>query len=123
MIEALGGPSRFSEDWQSRLPEANVIREIAAPTAGRIAVLDGHAIGLAVVHLGGGRLREGDRIDASVGFSDIIPLGFEVSKGQPVARIHAAGEKAAQEAERAYLDALTIGEHADPLPLMIERVG
>ncbi|AZQ68757.1 thymidine phosphorylase [Silicimonas algicola] len=123
MIEALGGPARFSEDWQSRLPEANVIREIAAPQSGKIAALDGHAIGLAVVRLGGGRLREGDRIDPSVGFSDILPLGAEVSKGEPVARLHAAGEKAAQEAERAYLDALTIGERAEPLPLMIERVG
>ena len=123
MIEALGGPARFSEDWQSRLPEANVIREIAAPQSGKIAALDGHGIGLAVVRLGGGRLREGDRIDPSVGFSDILPLGAEVSKGQPVARLHAAGEKAAQEAERAYLDALTIGERAEPLPLMIERVG
>ena len=123
MIEALGGPARFSEDWQGRLPEANAIREIAAPVAGTIAALDGHALGIAVVRLGGGRLREGDRIDPSVGFSDILPLGTEVKKGQPVARLHAAGEKAAQEAERAFLDAIAIGEHAEALPLVIERVG
>lgn len=123
LIAELGGPKDFSTDWRRRLPEANVIREIAAPRSGTIAALDGYGIGLAVVHLGGGRLREGDRIDPSVGFSDILPLGTEVSKGQPVARLHAASEKTAQAAERAYLDALTIGETAEVQPLLIERIG
>ena len=63
LIAALGGPQGFSENWQQPLPEANVIREIPAPQAGKIAALDGHTIGMGVVHMGGGRLREGDRID------------------------------------------------------------
>ncbi len=123
LVAALGGPEAFSEGWQRRLPEANVIREIPAPRAGRITALDGHAIGMGVVHMGGGRLREGDRIDPSVGYSDILPIGAEVAKGAPVARLHAASEKAAQAAERAYLSALTVGEDAAPVPLLIDRVG
>ncbi len=123
MVAALGGPQGFSEGWRARLPEANVIREIPAPQAGKIAALDGHAIGMGVVHMGGGRLREGDQIDPSVGYSDILPLGAEVAKGTPVARLHAANEKAAQAAERAYLSALTIAEDVTPPPLLIDRVG
>ncbi len=123
LVAALGGPESFSETWRQRLPEANVIREIAAPHAGRIAALDGHAIGMGVVHMGGGRLRESDRIDPSVGYSDILPIGDEVAKGAPVARLHAVSERAAQAAERAYLAALTIEDEAAPVSLLIDRIG
>lgn len=122
-VAALGGPDGFSDAWQQRLPEANVIREIPAPQAGKIAALDGYQIGMGVVHMGGGRLRETDRIDPSVGYSDVLPIGSEVTKGTPVARLHAASEKAAQAAEKAYLSALTIAEDAAPVPLLIDRVG
>lgn len=122
MIAALGGPEGFSTDWRRRLPEANVIREIAAPQAGRLAAYDGRRIGHGVVHMGGGRLRETDRIDPSVGYSDILPLGAEVRKGDPIARLHAASEKAAQTAERAFLAAVTIGAKPEPLPLVLGRV-
>ncbi|MEQ9039312.1 MAG: thymidine phosphorylase [Silicimonas sp.] len=122
MIDALGGPKDFSSDWRRRLPEANVIREIHAGKAGKLAAMDGHAIGLAVVRMGGGRMKEGDRIDPSVGFSDILPLGADVAKGQPIARLHASGEKVAQQAERAFLEAVTIGETAEVPPLLHGRV-
>jgi thymidine phosphorylase len=122
LVGALGGPEAFSESWERRIPEANVIREIPAPQAGKIASLNGYEIGMGVVHMGGGRLRQGDRIDPSVGYSDILPIGSEVDKGAPVARLHAASERAAQAAERAYLSALVIGDEASPPPLLIDRV-
>lgn len=122
MIAALGGPKDFSGDWRQRLPEANVIREIPAPRAGKVAGFDGHAIGLAVVQMGGGRQREGDRIDPSVGFSDFVELGQEVGKGAALARLHAASEKAADAAERAFLGAVTIADTADVPPLLHGRV-
>ena len=122
MVAELGGPGEFSASWRQHLPEANVIREVPAPSSGKIAALDGHVIGMGVVHMGGGRMRGGDRIDPSVGYSDILPIGAEVTKGAPVARLHAANEKAAQAAERAYLSALTVGEDAVPVPLLIDKV-
>ncbi len=122
MVAMLGGPKQFSDGWRQRLPEANVIRDIPAPSAGKIAALNGHAIGMGVVHMGGGRMRGGDRIDPSVGYSDMLPIGSEVAKGAPVARLHARSEKAAQAAERAYLAALTIGDTAQPVPLILDKV-
>ncbi|NNL35554.1 MAG: thymidine phosphorylase [Silicimonas sp.] len=122
MVADLGGPGGFSESWRQRLPEANVIREIEAPSTGHVSAIDGHAVGLAVVRMGGGRLKEGDRIDPSVGFSEIVTLGAEVAKGQPLARLHAVSEKAAQAAERAFLDAVTIGAEPEARPLIHARV-
>jgi thymidine phosphorylase len=123
MIAELGGPKDFSGDWQRRLPEANVIREIAAPEAGVVAGLDGRGIGMGVVHMGGGRLKGGERIDPSVGYSEIVELGEKVVKGQPLARLHARSERSAQAAEKAFLEAVTIGVAASPGPLIVAKVG
>ena len=123
MIAALGGPADFSQSWRQKLPEANVIRDIPAPGTGRISGLDGRTIGMGVVHMGGGRMKGGDRIDPSVGYSDILGLGTEVIKGQPVARLHAASERAAQAAEAAFLSAVTIGDEVTSAPLIVERIG
>ena len=123
MIVALGGPVDFSKSWRQRLPEANVIRDIVAPAAGRIVGIDGRTIGMGVVHMGGGRMKGGDRIDPSVGYSDIMSLGTEVARGQPIARLHAASERAAQAAETAFLSAISIGDDVTLEPLIVERVG
>ena len=123
MIAALGGPADISQSWRQKLPEANVIRDIPAPETGRISRLDGRTIGMGVVHMGGGRMKGGDRIDPSVGYSDILGLGTEVTKGQPIARLHAASERAAQAAEAAFLSAVTIGVEVTPAPLIVERIG
>lgn len=123
MIAAMGGPKGFSSDWQQRLPEANVIREIAAPADGAITALDGHTIGMAVVHMGGGRMRQGDRIDPSVGFSDIAAIGTKVKTGAPLARLHASTEKSAIAAERAFLSAVKIADEVTHVPLVIGKVG
>lgn len=123
MIAEMGGPKDFASDWKRRLPEANVIREIPAPTAGVVAALNGRGIGIGVVHMGGGRLKGGERIDPSVGYSEILELGTRVVKGQPLARLHAASERAAQEAEKAFLASVEIGEAASPGSLIVAKVG
>ena len=123
MIAALGGPSDFSGDWQRRLPEANVIREVPAPESGTVASVNGRELGLAVVALGGGRMRDGDRIDPSVGLDQIVSIGDPVAKGAPLARVHAATERAADAAERAVLKAISIGDSATIPDLILERIG
>ncbi|MFQ6549704.1 thymidine phosphorylase [Aestuariibius sp. 2305UL40-4] len=118
MIAALGGPKDFAKTWQNVLPEAPVILEVPAPASGHIAAFDGRALGEAVVHLGGGRLVESDRVDPAVGLTGILPLGAQITKGDPLARIHAADEAAAEEAARTVTAAITIGE-APPQPDLI----
>jgi thymidine phosphorylase len=98
MVAAQGGPLRFVEEGLRLLPEAPVIVEVKAPVAGYVAAMDGHALGLTVVDLGGGRQVEGDRIDPAVGLSDMVELGARVEAGQPLARIHAARADAAERA-------------------------
>ena len=64
--------------------------------AGVVSAVDVRAVGLAVVALGGGRTREDDPVDHSVGLTEIAAPGEEVAPGgRPLAMVHAADEDAA----------------------------
>jgi thymidine phosphorylase len=122
MVAALGGPADFVENWRGYLPDAPVVRDVAAPGEGRVAAVDARAVGMAVVGLGGGRKRDGDRIDPSVGFSALAHIGDGVGEGHPIGRVHAASEEAARAAGAALQAAYRIGADADPPPLIHERI-
>lgn len=123
MVAMMGGPVQFTENWRRFLPEAPVIREVTAAQAGVVTAMDGEALGLAVVALGGGRQVESDLVDPAVGLSDVVALGTTVAQGQPLARIHASRESQADRAAQAIRAAITIGSAAPKsTPLIIERI-
>ena len=123
MVYAMGGPVHFVENWQRFMPEAPVIREMPASEAGVGTAIDGEALGLAVVELGGGRQVESDVVDPAVGLSEVVRLGDRVEKGQPLARVHAARVGQADAAEAAVRAAITLGEKAQDLPPLVhERI-
>ena len=122
MIAAMGGPPDMAEDWRTHLPKARVIGDVTAPQDGYITAIDGEALGLAVVALGGGRRVEGDKINPAVGLTDMIDLGRAVSRNDPLCTIHAADEDAAQAAAVAVQAAITIGDAPDLAPLVRARV-
>ncbi|MBT54092.1 MAG: thymidine phosphorylase [Mameliella sp.] len=123
MVYALGGPLAFIDDWRRFLPEATVILEVPAPSDGVVTQMDGEALGLAVVDLGGGRRVESDVVDPAVGFSDVVRLGDKIAKGQPLLRVHAAREEQAAAAAQVVLQSITLGEDApDAVPLVMERI-
>jgi len=123
MVAAQGGPADFIDRWPDRLPSAPIIREVPAPVGGHVTVIDGFALGQVVVHLGGGRLRDGDRINPAVGLSDLAGLGEQIGADQPLCLVHAATEAAADAAVRAVQAAYVMGDSApDEPPLIIERI-
>ncbi|WP_065332768.1 thymidine phosphorylase [Tritonibacter mobilis] len=124
MVAAQGGPVGFAENWQRFLPEAPVILEVTAEHAGYVNAIDGEALGLLVVRLGGGRMIESDRVDPAVGISDLLSLGTKIAKGDVIARIHAAHTDAAQDAMSALRAAVSIAPAAPDLPPLVhERIG
>jgi len=121
MVAAQGGPGDFVERWPDRLPSAPIIREVPNPAAGFVATIDGAMLGQAVVHLGGGRLRDGDRVNPSVGLSDLAGIGEEIGEDQPLAMVHAATEDQAIAAVRAVQAAYGLAPDAPPEPALILR--
>ncbi|THH37092.1 thymidine phosphorylase [Aliishimia ponticola] len=119
MIAVQGGPLSFVDDWSRFLPEATVIREVQATEAGFVTAIDGEALGLAVVALGGGRQIETDVIDPAVGYSDLVELGAKVTRGTTLGVVHASRPEQANAAERALRAAITIGAKAPAVPDLI----
>ncbi len=123
MMAAVGAPLHFVDNWSRYLPEASVILEVPAPSTGYVTAMDGEALGLAVVALGGGRQVESDVIDPAVGISNIVRLGDKLDKGAPLAIIHAAREDAAQQTAQAVLQAISLGPDSPSLPGIVhERI-
>ena len=121
MVAAQGGPADFVERWPDRLPSAPVMIEVPALADGYVTAIDGQALGQAVVHLGGGRLREGDRVNPSVGLSDLAGIGEEMGAGVPIAMVHAATEAAAEAAVRAVQAAYVIGAEMPEEPQLVQK--
>lgn len=124
MVAEMGGPADFTENWRTQLPVAAVQQEVIAEQTGRITEIDGQALGLAVVGLGGGRLTAGARIDYAVGLTGILRLGAEVASGQALCVVHAADEGTCEAAKRAVRGAFVIGEGEFKVPSLLKaRVG
>ncbi|MDA7424933.1 thymidine phosphorylase [Thalassococcus lentus] len=122
MVYGLGGPISFVEDWKRFMPEPPVIRAVEAERSGQVSTIDGEALGLAVVALGGGRQVETDQINPMVGLSEVVRLGERVEKGQPLARIHAARLEQADIAEAAVRQAIRLGQEPKKTELVQERI-
>jgi len=112
MVETLGGPADFVENYASYLEKAPVVRTVYAD--GIVQEVNTRAIGNAIIELGGGRREVGQALDLSVGFSDIASVGTELGQDQPLAVIHAASESDAVAAEENLLKAVVLGDTAPP---------
>ena len=124
MVSALGGPADLLEMPEKHLAHARVVHEIQGQRHGIVTRIDTRAIGVAVVALGGGRMRAQDAIDPSVGFSRLAGIGDEISFRQPLALVHARDAASAEAAALAVSAAYEIGVAAPPRrPVIVERIG
>lgn len=109
MVRELGGPGDFMERTDSYLAKANVVKPVYAEQSGNVLRIDTRAVGMSVVELGGGRLRNDASIDHSVGFSAIAELGTQVDSQQPLAFVHARSDEEADRAAAQLRAAISIG--------------
>jgi len=117
MVRELGGPSDILEAPERHLPSAPVTLSAEPSEPGTVTRVDVRAVGLAVVALGGGRTREDDLVDHSVGLTDVAAPGEEVAPGgRPLALVHAQGEDAARRAADALRAAYELGDSAPDVP-------
>jgi thymidine phosphorylase len=119
MLTAQGGPADFTERWPDRLPSAPVIREVPSLDTGFVTAINGEALGHTVVRLGGGRLKGGDRVNPSVGLSELAGLGEEMQQGVPLAMVHATTDAQADAAVAAVQAAYQIGPQAEDEPALV----
>jgi thymidine phosphorylase len=110
MVAELGGPSDLLDAPAGHLPTAAVRVEVEPAEPGVVSSVDVRAVGLAVVALGGGRVRESDPVDHSVGLTDVAAPGERVGPGErPLAVVHAADPDAAERCAGAVRGAYVVG--------------
>jgi thymidine phosphorylase len=123
MVRELGGPVELVDAPERCLPAAPIVVPAEPIEAGTVAAVDVRAVGLAVVALGGGRARETDPVDHSVGLTDVAGAGERVGPGQrPLALVHAADEAAAERAAETLRAAYALGDDAPATPSPVIEV-
>src|SRR5579862_4513930 len=123
IIEAQGGNPGVVDD-PAVLPQAPVSTQYLAHHSGFVTRIDPRTIGQGIIALGGGRSRQEDQIDPTVGFVITIKPGDRVEEKQPIATIFARDDTGLA-AGRATLDrAIHIAEAPQPmLSLIMDRIG
>jgi pyrimidine-nucleoside phosphorylase len=117
-IAAQGG-----DPSEAALPEAPVVRPVAAPRAGFVHSLDAIDIGLAALRLGAGRRAKDDAIDHAVGIRCLRKRGDAVASGETLAEVHARDEAGAEAAVAEVLGAYELGDDAGPMaPVVLETI-
>jgi thymidine phosphorylase len=114
MVHALGGPSDLVEHPRRHLDVAAVQQPIAPERSGVVAAVDTRAVGLAVVGLGGGRVRVEDPVDHAVGLVEIAAIGEPVGPDRPLAVVHARTADQAERAAQAVRSAFAVADTAAP---------
>ena len=123
MVSALGGPIKFTDDWNRFLPEATVITEIPTLKAGYLNAWKGHDLGNTIISLGGGRRVQTDIVDPSVGLDQIQPLGSYLNEGDIIARVHASRTDIAQEViKKVQASAIISSKKKNPNSLFLKEI-
>ena len=121
MVAELGGPGDFVERWPDRLPAARVMMDIHPGEPGVVERIDTRALGEVVVTLGGGRMREDDKVDPTVGLSELAGIGDTVDDTRPLARLHVASEEAGRAVAAQLRRAFTLSGRAVAAPALIQE--
>jgi thymidine phosphorylase len=122
MVAALGGPDNFADTYEKHLPVAAIVRPVFSEATGVLSRVDAHAVGNAIIVLGGGRRMLGEKLDLAVGFTDIAHIGDTIDSATPLATIHAATEEQAEEAAMLLRAACEIFEVSTPAQGVIYEI-
>ena len=105
------------------LPQAVVVRDVAAPTGGHVRAIGAVDVGMAALRLGAGRRTKDDEIDHAVGVVCVKKRGDSVTSGETIAVVHARDDGSAVRAADEVLAAYTFGEETPPeRPIVLETI-
>ncbi len=122
MTALLGGPKDFMERPDHYMKSVAIIRPVYADNAGAVCKIETRQLGLAVIELGGGRLRADDKIDHAVGLRNLLGKNFRADMNIPLCMIHAQDEASFERAAKIVRAAYSIGDVVKETPPVIERI-
>jgi len=122
LIKGQGGDTSFI-DHPEKFPQARHIRKLPAPKRGYVHTINAAMIARGVHLLGAGKEAAGDKIDYSVGVSEVRKVGTQVKQGEPLMMIHYNDEAKLEQALEYFKNAYRLApKRPTPPPLIVERV-
>ena len=117
---SLADLERHNSKWYS---DGVVTSPIYPVSSGFITSIDTRALGLALIEMGGGRVRKEDSIHYQVGLTEIKKRGEYVSKDEPLCLAHFASGRKSIEIMKKIQASYTTGDVAPPdIPLIKEWI-
>jgi thymidine phosphorylase len=116
MVALQGGPRDVLRDAEMPRVPVSVGVWPAGVRHGRVRSIDVRAVGLALLHMGGGRGRPGDVIDPGVGLTGALGVGDVFTQQQPLAVVHATSAEQAARAAREVASAFEWVEESVQVP-------
>lgn len=120
-VEAQGGNSQEAIH-PDLLPKASHVHPVFASVSGYVSKIDTEKIGRVSLLLGGGRETKESTIDLAVGIVLKKKRGDFVTKGEPIAFLHANDKNKSEQAEKLLLDAYHISEQPPQNVPLIHKV-
>jgi len=122
LVKAQGGDTSFL-DHPEKFPQARHIRKLPAPKRGYVHTINAAMIARGVHLLGAGKEETEDKIDYSVGVSEVRKVGTQVKQGEPLMMIHYNDEAKLEQALEYFKNAYRLApKRPTPPPLIVERV-
>jgi len=122
LVKAQGGDPAFIENPDKFVP-AKHVRKLPAPKRGYVHTINAAMIAHGVHILGAGKNAATDKIDYSVGVSEIKKVGTQVKQGEPLVMIHYNDESKLEQALEYFKNAYRLApKRPTPPPLVVERV-
>ncbi len=123
MVAALGGSKNLLSNYKKILPSAKFGEEIFCNREGYIKSILTRELGILLIELGGGRKKITDKIDYSVGFSNVISVGTKVNKKTPLLKIHAKKEEDIQNIKKNIQECFIISDqNTNPLENIYNKI-
>ncbi len=119
MIEAQGGNPAVCDDFKL-LPQAAHRKEWKPARTGYVVDMDGEALGMAIVALGGGRKRIEDVVDPGVGALVHTRIGDKLD-GNPACTLCYSDDAKLAEALPLFEKAYVIGDHPVQRPVLVKE--
>ncbi|HYQ46989.1 MAG TPA: thymidine phosphorylase [Polyangiaceae bacterium] len=122
MVKAHGGDVHAVEHPE-RLAKAKAKVEVRAARSGYVTACNAYQLGISAIALGAGRTRADQAVDPSAGIELCAVRGERVTRGQPLAVIHARAQSLAKSEAEHITQAFRIGNTKPPRrSVVLERI-
>ena len=110
MVSAQGGPKDFLSKYKKLLPKTQSLVPVKAKKEGYITQINTRALGNILIKMGGGRQKASDKLNLSVGFTEVVKSNEKVNTKKALLMLHCPDKFLSPSLEEAINSCFSISE-------------